>query len=48
MEAVIMCDRDNIYKVPHMLKLRLERLGELPVATVLSNGLKQKLGLQEE
>ena len=48
MEAVIICDGDNKYKVPHMSKLRLERMGELPVAIVLSNRLKQKLGLQED
>ena len=45
MEACILCDGDNTYKLPHILKESLEMHGELPVSIKVSKSLKAKLGI---
>ena len=43
MEACIMCDGNNTYKLPHINKARLERLGKLPDSIKVSNTLRDKI-----
>ena len=43
MEACIMCDGNNTYKLPHINKARLKRLGELPNSIKVSDALREKI-----
>ena len=43
MEACIMCDGNNTYKLPHISKARLKRLGKLPDSVKVSETLREKI-----
>lgn len=45
MEAIILHDGRNDFKIPHMSKAKLERLGQLPRSILISDSIKQKIGL---
>ena len=43
MEAIILCNGDNNFKVPHICKRKLERTGQLPVSIKVLDSVKEKL-----
>ena len=48
MEAVILCNGSNNYKLPHISKEALERRGQLPVSITVSSPLRARLAVMEE
>ena len=42
-DEIIKCEGDNMYKIPHLNKVKLERLGQLPTVITVSAAAKLKL-----
>ena len=48
MNQIIECDGGNKYKIPHMNKDRLVRLGQLPVSLAVTEDAEMMWGDDEE